>query len=68
MELRRRYGFRPGVFAHALSQGSAPPWVEENLESISLIEQKAYNRHNFFENLDLALTPVAKILPPPKDK
>jgi len=68
MDLRHRYGFRPGVFAFALRQGSAPSWVENNLQSISQIEQKIYNRHNFSENLNLALTPVVKILPSPKDK
>jgi hypothetical protein len=68
MELRHRYGYRPGVFAFALRQGVAPSWVLNNMQSISQIEQKIYNRHNFFENLNLALTPVAKIIPPPKNK
>jgi hypothetical protein len=46
----------PGMYRRAVEKGSAPRWVEENLVSIETIERKIYNRHDFTENLRLALT------------
>jgi hypothetical protein len=45
----------PGMYRRAVEDGSAPRWVEENLASIEMIERKIYNRHDFAENLRLAL-------------
>ena len=45
----------PGMYRRAVEDGSAPRWIEENLASIETIERKIYNRHDFAENLRLAL-------------
>lgn len=38
-----------------------PSWVIENLTVIRAIENKVYNRHDFSENLRLALRPVGRV-------
>ena len=48
-------GWGPGVNRAAVEAGEAPAWVAENLEAIEAIEARIYNRHDFFENLQLAL-------------
>jgi hypothetical protein len=45
----------PGMYLEAVRAGRAPDWVEDNLDTISLIERKIYNRHDLLENLRLAL-------------
>jgi hypothetical protein len=53
-----RYGHERGVFRRAAAQRRTPRWIRRNLEPLELIERKIYNRHDLFENLRLALTPV----------
>jgi hypothetical protein len=61
--IRRRHDLRraPGTFRAAVEAGHAPRWVRENLAALELLERKMYNRHDFGENLELALTPVPPI-------
>ena len=49
-----------GMFRAAVEAGVAEPWIEANLETLEIIERKAYNRHALVENLALALS-----FPPP---
>jgi hypothetical protein len=35
--------------------------VREDIEALELIERKIYNRHDWVENLRLALTPVPEL-------
>ncbi|MEZ4223338.1 MAG: hypothetical protein R3B13_20500 [Polyangiaceae bacterium] len=44
-----------GMYRKAVEQKYAPAWVVNNLPAIEVIEKKAFNRHDFFENLSLAL-------------
>jgi hypothetical protein len=63
--LRARYGFQPGAFAETVRQrGPGHEWIEPNLPVINEIERKAYNQHNFIENMRLAFTPTGTIVPP----
>jgi hypothetical protein len=50
-----------GGLARAVADGRAPSWVKANLEVLSVIERKVYNRHQLIENLGLALTPGLRI-------
>jgi hypothetical protein len=52
-----------GMYRKAVEDGNAPEWIEKNLETIEVIEQKIYNRHDFGENLKLAFTFPDKIRP-----
>ena len=52
---------RRGMFRAAFLAGRAPAWVEPNLESLSILEQKIYNRHDFIDNLALALARPERI-------
>jgi hypothetical protein len=45
-----------GLYRAAVESGTAAPWIAANLESIETIERKIYNRHDWRENLALALT------------
>jgi hypothetical protein len=54
-----------GTFRAAVGQNSAPDWIADNLEAMESLELRAYNRHNFLENLRLALSPSPRITPPP---
>lgn len=54
----------PGMYRRAVEKGSAPRWVEENLVSIEMIERKIYNRHDFAENVRLALVFPDRIVVP----
>lgn len=47
----------PRMLSRLGEAGEAPAWVRDNLNAIRLIEDKVYNRHNFAENLRLALHP-----------
>jgi hypothetical protein len=62
-DLQRIYSTEPGSYRRAVEAGEAPAWIANNLESIEQIEAKSRNRHRFFENLKLALTPIAPIDP-----
>ncbi|HKJ23310.1 MAG TPA: hypothetical protein VKB65_00710 [Myxococcota bacterium] len=55
--LRAAHG-RPhrGIYRAAVEAGTAAPWIAANLDSIETIERKIYNRHDWGENLGLALT------------
>jgi len=44
-----------GMYRRAVEEGSAASWMVANLDTIEVIERKIYNRHDFFENLALAL-------------
>ena len=52
-----------GMYRAAVERGIAPPWVQQNLQTIEVIESKAFNRHDFIENLKLAFTFTARIHP-----
>jgi hypothetical protein len=60
LESAERIG--PGMYRRAVEAGTAPGWVAENLPSIEVIERKIYNRHDFVENLGLALAFPARII------
>jgi hypothetical protein len=62
--LERAERIGPGMYRRAVEDGSAPRWVEENLASIETIERKIYNRHDFAENLRLALAFPDRIVIP----
>lgn len=64
--VRSKYGFGVGVFEKAVNNGEKAPWIQENLSQIARIEQKAYNKHNFVDNLVLALSKTKKIDPQQK--
>jgi len=55
-----------GMYRKAVEEGRAPEWIENNLESIEIIERKIYNTHDFSENLKLALAFPSKIKPSPQ--
>ncbi|NNL67200.1 MAG: hypothetical protein HKP30_13215 [Myxococcales bacterium] len=55
-----------GMYRAAVERGAAPAWIERNLETIELIERKLYNRHDFVENLGLALSFPDRIDPGPR--
>jgi len=52
-----------GMYRKAVEKGIAPEWIKKNLETIEIIERKAYNKHDFWENLKLAFTFPKKIKP-----
>ncbi len=56
---------RRGMFRRAVERGAAAPWIASNLESIERLEAKVFNEHRLLENLRLASTRVAPIVPPP---
>ncbi len=62
-KVREVYGFVPGAFQKAVDDGMDLPWIAANLEVFKRIEEKVYNRHNFFENLGLALRSTGRIDP-----
>ena len=53
----------PGVFRRAVDEGRAPEWIVKNIDTIEMIERRMFNRHHFFENLRLALTPIPRMDP-----
>jgi hypothetical protein len=57
---RRHDGIRRerGAIARWLEMKDAPKWVRRNRAALLVIEQKAYNRHRFWENLTLARTRI----------
>ena len=61
-DLRERDGQGVGKLRQAATRGDVPSWIGDNLETLELIERKIYNRHDFLENLGLALTPVPEIV------
>jgi hypothetical protein len=61
--LRAEFGSTRDSFRRAVEAGKAPAWVVANLPSIETIAAKAYNRHDFAENLALALQRVPRIDP-----
>ena len=46
---------RVGRIRHAAKTGRVANWIRRNLDSLEVIERKIYNRHQFWENLKLAL-------------
>jgi hypothetical protein len=69
--VRAEFGVGRGGFARAIRAGKAPDWAVANAGSIALIEQKAYNRHRFRENLRLAFRfpeRIELVSPPPEAK
>ena len=53
-----------GMFRAAVEAGICEPWIEPNLATFEVLEQKAYNRHAWGENLRLAFTFPAPIRGP----
>jgi hypothetical protein len=45
----------PHPLTKAAESAQAPQWVRDNVRAIKLVENKIYNRHDFRENLRLAL-------------
>lgn len=62
-KLRGKFGSTRESFRAAVDAGEAPEWIRRNLDTIETIARKAYNRHDFAENLGLALTRVPRIDP-----
>ena len=52
---------RSRVVTRAAARRMVPAWVIENLATIRAIENKVYNRHDFAENLRLALRPTGRL-------
>jgi len=63
LRVRLKYGFQKSSFQSAVDAGDAPIWVQNNLDTIKLIEEKAYNDHNFSRNLKLIIKRVKEIKP-----
>lgn len=63
LRIRLKYGFRSNSIESAVNAKDAPKWIIDNLDSIKIIEKKAYNNHNFWENLKLAFTRIKPIRP-----
>ncbi len=61
--MRQRVAPGPGAVRAAVQAGHAPLFIQKNLRAAELIEAKAYNHHDFFDNLGLALTRVPKLEP-----
>jgi hypothetical protein len=53
-----------GMYRRAVDTGRAPAWVVANLDSLETIERKIYNRHDFWENLELAFSFPERIVIP----
>jgi hypothetical protein len=55
--LLKWWGKPPGIgmYRAAVENGVAPAWIHNNLETLELMERKLYNRHDFRDNLGLAL-------------
>lgn len=49
------------VITRAARRRSAPSWILENLQTIEAIENRVYNRHDFIDNLRLALRPTGRL-------
>jgi hypothetical protein len=58
--LRKAGGVRPGLAREAVANGTAPEWMARNLDTIDILERKMGNRHQWWDNLALALS-----FPPP---
>jgi len=64
VRIRRQHGFKRGAFDLAVSNDpKTPAWIARNINSIRLIEKKVYNNHDFFENVQIAFTPIRHIDP-----
>lgn len=61
--MRQRVAPGPGSVRAAVEGGHAPPFIQKNQKAAEVVEAKAYNRHDFFDNLRLALTRVPKLEP-----
>jgi len=67
--IRAEYGFRRGAIPAALRDGhTSAPWVSDNLQSVYIIENKAYNNHNLLENLRLSFNLVSSLSPGQHDR
>ena len=51
----------PYLVSSAVEADSPPDWVVNNLDAIRLIERKVHNRHDFAENLGLAIRTPRRI-------
>jgi len=56
----------PGRLRADVRSGAAPAWIADNLETLEVIERRAYNTHDFLENLTLALMRPPRIAAPPR--
>lgn len=63
VSLRNTYGFGPGVFDKAVTDGVASKWIRDNIGKFRRIESKIYNEHNLHDNFVNAITPVGLIEP-----
>ncbi|MFT5048844.1 MAG: hypothetical protein ACI8QZ_000231 [Chlamydiales bacterium] len=52
-----------GMYRAAVDQGRAPEWIVKNVDQLERIASKIYNRHDFMENVGLALHSEPKIRP-----
>jgi len=50
-----------GALTQAASRRMLPSWVLENITVVKAIESRVYNRHDFTENLRLALRPTGRL-------
>lgn len=51
------------VYRLAVERGRAAPWIRRALPVIDRIQRKVHNRHDFLDNLTMALSPVPRIAP-----
>jgi hypothetical protein len=61
LSIRCEYGFQRGSFDKAISNGTAPEWIHDNIHALRQIEKKVYNDHNLFVNIASAVAPSARI-------
>ena len=52
-----------GMYRRAVENGTAPAWIEANVDALERIAEKIYNRHDLLENLRLAFRFDPKMQP-----
>jgi hypothetical protein len=69
VKIREKYGFSRGAFELSIIEDdSTPLWITHNIDAIKAIEARAYNNHQLFRNLALAIKKSPRIYPKIKKK
>ena len=64
VKIREKYGFSRGAFEVAIIEDDRTPvWITHNIDAIKAIEARAYNNHQLFRNLALAIKKSPRIYP-----
>jgi len=64
VKVREKYGFIRGAFELSIIEDdSTPLWITHNIDAIKAIETRAYNNHQLFLNLALAIKKSPRIYP-----